>query len=245
MYSLQKISSIIDKIPSNEGPVFFLDYDGTLVGIKTNPEDAVASENLKELLQKLSSLYRVYIITGRSLEEMFSFLGRKLSYVALHGALTYVQGSISYNVDGFESFRLKCDSIYRNNLDLIEKYPGLRMYNKSGNVLFHLGLMKEEQRATLVGIVNSLAIESGLELYKGKAIVEIRIPGVNKGTAIRKLAGGRSSIIIGDDATDEDAFRLNPEAITIHVGKPPTGAKFTLPEPNDVIELIEMIVTRS
>jgi len=49
---------------------FFLDYDGTLVGLKSRPELAIMSEATHALLASLSERYLVCILSGRGLEDL-------------------------------------------------------------------------------------------------------------------------------------------------------------------------------
>jgi trehalose 6-phosphate phosphatase len=54
------------------------------------------------------------------------------------------------------------------------------------------------------------------ELLQGKAMFEVKRPGVNKGESIRRLMehppfAGRMPIFIGDDVTDDSVFNILPE----------------------------------
>jgi trehalose 6-phosphate phosphatase len=52
-------------------------------------------------------------------------------------------------------------------------------------------------------------------------------------------------IYLGDDTTDEDAFGVLPEAITIRVGAAPaTRARFQLPDPAAVCEFLSWLASR-
>lgn len=247
MHVPQQNSSRLGEIrnPLPDDPVLFLDYDGTLVNIVTNPEDARPDDELLALLHSVSARFETYIVTGRSLDDILDFLGRDLDIVALHGAILYQKGKETNIVDNFGEYESICDQIYENSLVMKEQFPGLRIYNKHGNVLFHLGLMKEQHKPGLQKLVGRLAAENSLDVYHGKNIVELRIPGINKGVAIKMLAKGRPSIIIGDDSTDEDAFLANPEAITIHVGPGPTSARYTVDNTDDVRSFLSSLLSRS
>jgi len=70
----------------------------------------------------------------------------------------------------------------------------------------------------------------------------------------RRLGGllpGTSLVFIGDDRTDEDAFRIlrenNPDAVTIRVADEDvqTAAEFRLPDPDAVRRFLEWLVTES
>ena len=58
--------------------------------------------------------------------------------------------------------------------------------------------------------------DQSIELLAGKAVLELKFAGFNKGTAVRQLMtyppfAGRAPIFVGDDHTDEDAFKVVPE----------------------------------
>lgn len=225
-------------------PVLFLDYDGTLVPIVMDPEKAAPSESLLANLGALSRRYELYVVTGRSMQDIETFLGPEFNLIALHGAAWKVNGKYSHPIEDFDRYVAICDSIYGMRSNYIQKYPGLRVYNKGGNILFHFGLM-ESGRESLITEIEELGKSVGMDTYLGKLIVELRIPGVNKGIAIRELRRGRSALIAGDDATDEDAFRMNQDAILVHVGPGKTLAPHRLKDTEEMNELIERIIELS
>ncbi|HEY4525382.1 MAG TPA: trehalose-phosphatase, partial [Candidatus Paceibacterota bacterium] len=90
----------------------------------------------------------------------------------------------------------------------------------------------------------------GITVTHGKMLIEVR-PDVpwHKGAFIRmaidRLSRGKNvlSIFIGDDETDEDAFRTLPEAITVRVGDiQESAARYSI-EPRDrVDEFLEWLL---
>jgi trehalose-phosphatase len=104
--------------------------------------------------------------------------------------------------------------------------------------------------------------QHSLRCIVGKQVSELRPPvDVNKGTAILDLArslgivGDQSAaarvgaaLYVGDDRTDEDAFRLlraaRPDSVTVHVGGgtlatgEQTAAEFLVPDPQAVLRLL-------
>lgn len=223
-------------------PVIFLDYDGTLVDIRMNPEDAVADHELIEKLHELSDLYETYIITGRSLSGIEGFIGNDFNIIALHGAISRINGKYMENVPDFSEYERKGNALYDRREEYTGRYAGLRIYNKHGNILFHMGLMEYEKRGSLIDEVGELAVSNNMEMYTGKMIVELRIPGINKGIAIQRIRKGRKSFIAGDDATDEEAFRLNPDALRVKIGQGETSADYTLDTTSMMRDLISRII---
>ena len=223
-------------------PALFLDYDGTLVPISINPEDALASPDLIQTLKLLDLRYRMFIVTGRSLQEITGFIGSGFNIIALHGAISSLKGEIRYNIPDFERYVKICDDLYSKKDVYIKQFPGLRMYNKGGNLLFHTGLMFPEYFDQLKDLVNELAREIGMSMYVGKRIMELRIPGINKGIAIKKYSPGMKKLIAGDDNTDEDAFKENPDAITIHVGPGASISRYRLSDPGEMLTLLKEII---
>jgi trehalose-phosphatase len=74
----------------------------------------------------------------------------------------------------------------------------------------------------------------GLEAHLGHRLVDIRLPSVNKGIAVKRwlrlmepVGLSRSAVCYaGDDTTDEYAFRMLPAPIvTIAVGRRTDGAR--------------------
>jgi trehalose 6-phosphate phosphatase len=83
----------------------------------------------------------------------------------------------------------------------------------------------------------------------GKKVVELRVRGVSKGTAVARLAAGhpdRTPVYLGDDVTDEDAFRAlhaaGLDAVTVKVGEGETEARYRLPDVEAVVGYLEGFV---
>ena len=84
-----------------------------------------------------------------------------------------------------------------------------------------------------------------LEPIWGKKVVELRLRGVSKGTAVARIAARnpkQTPVYLGDDVTDEDAFRalheVHPEAVTVKVGAGETVARYRLPDVDAVVEYL-------
>lgn len=215
-------------------PIIFLDYDGTLVPIIKNPEQSFPDPEVIDVLDAIEDNYDLYIVTGRSPAEMEVFLHNRYNLIALHGAVLLLTTGKREIVENYDVYKNKCDQIFSRREDFNIRYPGVHMINKDGGVVFTKWHLDDSLHSKLDSEVCELAAEVGMSCYIGKMIVEIRIPGPNKGEAIQKMRNGRPALIAGDDRTDEDAFALNDDAFTIKIGDGETSAKYRV---SDYLEL--------
>lgn len=211
-----------------QDPILFLDYDGTLVPIIEDPDQSYPDDELLRILDILKGKYELYIVTGRSLREIRTFLDHRYNVIALHGAvIEKVDGGITTTA-GYETYRQVCDRIYARKDDFERRYPGIKVTNKDGGVVFTEWFVDPSKRQELENEVSRIASETGMSPYHGKMIVELRIPEVNKGDAIRSIRKGRPALIAGDDHTDEDAFEVNSDAISIKIGNDSSRARYSV-----------------
>ncbi len=233
--------TLYEKIRENK-PILFLDYDGTLVNIFPDPELAVADDKLKSLLKNLKELYEVYIVTGRAFSDMKGLLGIDINLIALHGAVGMIDGTMKYFVKDYDHYVALCNELEIREQRMKDRFQGLRIYNKKGNLLFHYGRVPVAEREALFGEVESLGKIHVLSVYRGKLIIELRIPGVNKGRTISLLRNGRNALIAGDDTTDEEAFENNKDALKIAVGRELKNSDCVLPNPEEMRKFLSFLI---
>ena len=209
--------------------LLFLDYDGTLVPIKKAPELAVLRASRRRLLERLSRKAFVCIVSGRSLADIQKLASIKdIAYIGNHGL------EISYR--GREWIHPKAKRIkpvLNNVLERIRRktgdWPGLLVENKGLTGSVHYRRLAAPLPKKLRDITEyEVQLRSGeLKLTEGKKVYEIR-PNVDwdKGKGVQELIRWLDikqpalRIYIGDDQTDEDAFRaLGRHDISILVGK--------------------------
>lgn len=231
--------------PVVEHPLFFLDYDGTLAPIVEEPEAAVPHPEAPGLLRQLESRFPpVWIVTGRDLQGLSSFLDLPLKVIGLHGAQKGVVGGTPE--------LLMSDEAEEALVELRESVPsvdGLRVEEKDQMFAVHYRQAPDKvaARERLEGWLQ--AMPEVLEAIWGKEVVELRPKGLSKGTAVRRIAEehpDRTPVCLGDDVTDEDAFRalqkMDREAITIKVGEGETQASFRVEGPDAVMEYLQKYV---
>ena len=81
-----------------------------------------------------------------------------------------------------------------------------------------------------------------LQVIDGNKVIEIRVAGIDKGVAAKKIIDETSSefvLVVGDDKTDEDMFRsLADRAVTIKVGPGHSIAQYSVTNQQDIIKLL-------
>lgn len=222
----------------------FLDYDGTLVPLTSSPDLAKADDSLKILLNKLKKELPLYIVTGRDLNDLLSLLGSGYNVIAMHGAEFMDENGTVRNIENFEYYIQRSKLIAEKYSYLKEKFPGLRVYDKKGGVQFHYFNLNSEKIEEFQKFMEGLS-EEDFELYSGKYVYEFRIKGINKGKAILEHLDKNDYVLFaGDDNTDEEAFSILREHLTIKIGDGDTLAKYRINSYREFRELLRMIAER-
>ncbi len=226
--------------PVVEKPLFFLDYDGTLAPIVDDPTAAVPHPDAPELLEQLDARYPLWIVTGRDLQALASFLDRPYRAIGLHGAQEGIVGRETNNL--MSEAAAGALRRLRQSVPLVE---GLEVEDKDQSFAVHYRAVADEA-ATRSRLRDWLAdLPAVLDAIWGKKVVELRPKGLTKGTAVRRIADDHPDhvpVYVGDDVTDEDAFEalqeMNRAAVTIKVGAGDTRAAARLDGPEAVMEYL-------
>jgi trehalose 6-phosphate phosphatase len=234
----------------------FLDYDGTLSRIAPTPAQAVPLPGTAELLRSLVAAPRVQvaIVSGRTIANVLHVLDVPgLYYVGVHGAEVRLPDGESEAVEATATVRSVLPGILRRLRERIADRPGVWLEEKGAVVACHYRLAAPADAAAAARAVSDLAYEyrrrgAPIEFMSGHAVAEIRPAYVSKGKTVCTLLAthgrGALSIYIGDDQTDEDAFRQLPaNAITVRVGPPgePTQARYRVETPDDVQRFLRAV----
>jgi trehalose 6-phosphate phosphatase len=226
----------------------FLDYDGTLTPIVSQPEDAWLSDSMRQTLGELAARAPVVaILSGRDLDN----IRRRVNI----DSIVYA-GSHGFDIAGPRGLRRQMATEFLPTLDLAEKelhaaldgISGARVERKRFSIAVHYRNVKEDDASKVARAVNEVAARHReLRMIDGKKVYEL-LPDVawDKGKAVIWLlealglesrSGGIRSIYIGDDRTDEDGFRvLEQRGIGILVSEQsqPTAARYSLKDPAEV-----------
>jgi len=239
--------SIIKRYYKTKKRIIFLDYDGTLVGFKSNISQANPDKELLTILDKLTEdpANDVVLISGRNHKNLSEWFGDKNIYlIAEHGAWYKQQNTSWHKIAGLS------DSWKQDILPILETYvdrtPGSFIEEKTYSLVWHYRNAQKglgELRANeLMNNLKYLASDKGLQLLPGDKVLEVKNVEINKGKAALLLVEKNNYdfiIAFGDDYTDEDVFKSLPDsAVTIKVGSNVSAAKFYLRNPAEVRKLL-------
>jgi len=234
--------------------VLFLDYDGTLTPIVSRPDLALCPSEVKRQLEKLRDLPQVYlaIISGRSLQDLRQKVGvPAIFYVGNHGLeVAYPDGSHKKIFSSARARQLK--RITQNLKKSLKEISGILFEEKGPILSVHYRNVSQRYFALI-----SQVLEEELQQWRGrwkmshgKMVLEIQ-PNVdfNKGKAVTEILRafpfpGLLPIYLGDDQTDEDAFRaLKDQGLSVFIGPDgfPSEADYFLENPDEVHEFLSRI----
>lgn len=203
----------------------FLDFDGTLVELASQPEAVVVPPTLTSTLAALYGQLdgALALVSGRRLLDLDGFLAPlQLPAAAEHGAQRRNgQGQL------FSAPAADLQHVLAAAEQLVRQHPGLRLEDKNLALSLHYRHAPELEALCLQVMQAAVAQSPGLQLMQGKCVIDIKPAGVSKGTAIAAFMAeapfaGRLPVFAGDDVTDEDGFRevqlLGGHAIKVGAG---------------------------
>ena len=240
-------------ITSARESMLFLDYDGTLSPIVSDPAAATLVDGAAEALELVAAVCPVAILSGRDLADIRSRVGIPgIWYAGSHGfELTGPDGTYHQNEAAAVSIPL-LERAAAELTDGLAGIPGVRVEHKRFAVAVHYREVAPERVDEVAALTHQLGQREGLRVTSGRMLVELR-PDIDwdKGTTLAWIrdridpAGDLLPIYIGDDLTDEDAFdAVHFDGIGIVVGHDEDGdrktaAHFALQSPDQVREFIQ------
>ncbi len=235
--------------------VFFLDYDGTLTGIVDRPQDAKISPQMKERVEKISRRFKTAIVSGRMREDVENLAGiGGIFYAGSHGFDILGKGVSMVLPEAEKTIPLITELISDFKKEL-EDIAGMIVEEKKFSVAVHYRMVDEAAYFTRIEktVNDRVSAHRELRLMHGKKVFEI-LPAIdwNKGKAVRwimKALGvdweNDTIVYIGDDTTDEDAFRAvrsRGTGILVSGAEKNSAAHFQLSSVEQTGEFFELIL---
>lgn len=232
----------------------FLDYDGTLSPIMPRPDLAVLSDAMRDTLSRLGHHCTLAIISGRARADVHKLVAiENIYYAGNHGFEIEGphQSEIKYEVG--QEFIQAIDQIYSLIEDQLQSIEGVLIEHKTLSLSVHYRLAAARDVPTIESAIDStLGKFPNLRKHHGKKVFEVR-PNLDwdKGKAVLWLLDalqldhvGVLPMYIGDDVTDEDAFRaLTGRGIGILVSnkQPETAAEYILQDTDEVQRFLDRL----
>ncbi len=244
------LHSFFQELERNASRALLLDYDGTLAPFQMQRDKAFPYPGVRDILNKILNARHslLVIISGRCTRDLVPLLGLK-SQPELWGS----HGVERLKPDGkYELAELdaRALSTLENAAKWIQE-EGLIEHGeqKPGALAFHWrGLSDEQTNEIRYKIISNWAErvkEAGLSLLEFDGGIEFRVHGRNKGYAVQTILTemGNNSVAayLGDDITDEDAFRAIKSAgpgILVRPEFRPTEADLWLSPPVELIDFL-------
>jgi len=272
--ALDRVDELLERFAGRQ-PVLFLDYDGTLTPIVERPEDAVLADGMRRMLERLAERYPVAVVSGRGRPDVEARVGLAgIYYAGSHGfdIAGPAGGGVTYQAAA-DAVPV-VDAVTRRLEEELAPIPGAQVEPKRFTVAVHYRRVAAEDVPRVEGIVDrQVAAHPELRKAGGKKVWEIRPAiGWDKGRAVQWLLavlarergltpGTILPVYLGDDETDEDAFRAvarhEPPGVGILVapvspsaeaprGESPrtTAATLRLEDPDEARRFLEALATR-
>jgi trehalose 6-phosphate synthase/phosphatase len=236
----------------------FLDYDGTLCPLTDHPSNATLSRKMSKTLGVCAERQdtEIAIVSGRAVEDIRAMVKRTdLSYAGNHGLQIEGPGLAEFVHEDLVHYRERAEEL---SSDLEELATGGAWIEAKGPTLtYHYRAVAESAREKLIDEARQIIRAAGYQDRDAHCALEARPPiGWDKGRAVLHILRTRYGpawsehvrvIYVGDDETDEDAFRfLAGLASTFRVGgaDTATAALHRLPDVDAVRRLLDWLGRR-
>lgn len=231
----------------------FLDFDGTLSWLAPDPNQARLDERTRETLVRIVQRNRVTatVISGRAIEDLYTKIRLEgLIYAGNHG-LEIFGPQFCFVEPLAVTHREDLGRLAEDLAQELAPIRGILVEFKGYTASIHYRRASDADIPKVEQAIRSAVApaRAWCSVKPGNKVFEI-VPRTNwhKGMAVRLInnnlaANGKIlSLYFGDDSTDEDAFRLLPDAITVKVGdSASTSARYQLPDPDAVSGFLEWL----
>ena len=234
-----------------------LDFDGTLSPIVPRPAEAAILPAAARALTRLADRpdTRVAIVTGRGLDDVRARVREERAFFAGNHGFEIEGPGVRHRIDAAERLRPEFLMLSERLRHELAHIPGVEIEDKGITMSVHYRRVDDPALAEEVRVATVREAErSGVRATHGKRVVELRPPfDWHKGRAVEFLIDSLGSdgpiypVFIGDDVTDEDAFRAVRDrgglAILVADGEDSrqTAAHARVASPEQLVPLLEAL----
>ena len=245
------VYSIDRQLGEADGLLVALDFDGTLAPIMDDPDAPEITQANQRAVERLADHpdTLVAVVSGRQLADLRPRVGVEgIRYVGNHGLEYTVDGEREVHPEAeaqMEALREVRDELEERLADM----EGVEVEDKAVTLTVHYRRARDATAEEVTAIVED-AVDpiEGLKTGSGKMIVEVK-PTVewHKGAIVERLReevpASWQTVYVGDDTTDEDAFRVLEEGdFGVLVGERSTAADYRVPDQAEVSRLLNWFV---
>ena len=226
-----------------------LDHDGTLSPIAPRPEEADLADGAADALEALGVLADPVILSGRGLDDLVARLGRlPVRIVSEHGLRHRDRdGRVTSLTAGIPPETL---ASVRSRLAAVlppeRLAEGWIVEDKGVGIAVHHRLVAPDRLDPTLHAVRDVLLEApGGLVQEGKAVLELRATGADKGSALARLiatGGAVLPVMVGDDLTDEPALAVAEAegglGVLVAAEPRPSAATARVTDPAEVVALL-------
>ena len=257
-YLIKSLPEIEKKMRSYPGCMLMLDFDGTLSALAKTPAQAFLAEKNKMVLQLISRLAPVAIVTGRSLKDIKHKVGLKKNIYAGNHGLEWQIGKRKNRVSEPSGAKKLLNAAKRSFKKIEKNYPGVLLEDKHLSLAIHFRnldpILVPGLKRDINTIIKMINIFGTPQILLSKKVIELRPKSNwNKGKFAlfiqeylqNKLGIKFTPIYLGDDTTDEDVFSALRQKITIRVGQSKISqAKYYLKNVRQVEKFLDWLLKK-
>jgi trehalose 6-phosphate phosphatase len=257
---LDEVRAEVAHRPAGTAFILLLDFDGTLAEFNADPAAPQLTPERRALLEHIGRQpgVRLGIVSGRRLDDLRqrTRLPDWVYHAGLHGLEIEVDGHRTEHPD-LQTAQHRLEGLARCLARITREFPEAVIEDKSASVAVHVRGIPPDRREHVLVRADILAVpwiaEGRVRRLEGDAVVEY-LPNIggHKGEATRWIIADVEARMqrpawvayIGDDITDEDAFRAITCGIGVLVGLRPTAATHKLNGIADVDQFLRWLATR-
>lgn len=247
------LDGFFNRLKKAKHPLLLLDYDGTLAPFVENRDMAFPYPAIVPIIEDIqdNTRSRVVIISGRAVHDLLDLIKMNPNpeIWGSHGLERLTA------LNEYEKKRLSQHEL--EVLDSAEKAAGnyieeSRIERKPASVAAHFRGMKDKEKNKSGLIRNDwrrIIEKTNFEIHDFDGGIELRLSDINKGVAVEKIFEENAEYVgayLGDDWTDEDAFKALPEgnlAVLVRPEYRETGADIWIHPPEELKHFLSKWLT--
>ena len=257
---LADVQQAIEALPRDEPLIVLADFDGTLAEFHPNPAAPMLTDVRREWLRDIAAQGLTFagIVSGRRVADL-----RRRAPLPPHGYYAGLHGMEIETADRYwqhpdlETARAHVQELIPQLEEVVDRYPGAVLEDKGVSVAVHVRAVAYDGRGSALALADGCSepwlTRGRLRRLEGNLVVEY-LPNAacHKGDAVEWIArdvaektGQQAWVVfLGDDVTDEDAFRAIDRGLGVLVGSRRTCATHQLDGISDVDTLLRWLTAR-